>query len=77
LYFCTSKASKLSTPRTGGGAEEAKDAPLRQYLYFCTSKASKMRVPCDGTPPAEGAKDAPPNPKPPAADAAASVFVLV
>jgi hypothetical protein len=48
LYFCTSKASKLSTcevVRTGRILLEV--APflpeqLCQYLYFCTSKASKL-----------------------------------
>ncbi len=40
MYFCTSKASKLSTrhqPPLGLLPQ------LCQYLYFCTSKASKVR----------------------------------
>ncbi len=42
LYFCTSKASKLST--ASEQRAEAKDCfpQLRQYLYFYASKASKV-----------------------------------
>ena len=39
LYFCTSKASKMSRRRRGLRSEERL---LRQYLHFCTSKASKL-----------------------------------
>ena len=39
LYFCGSKASKLSTSVLVGALD---DHPQQQYLYFCTSKASKL-----------------------------------
>ena len=52
LYFCTNKASKLSTGRVLRVAAEDLDAAaghhvdlrrlLRQYLYIFTSKASKL-----------------------------------
>jgi hypothetical protein len=40
LYFCTSKASKLST--RGSSSSSSLTLSLSQYLYFCTSKASKL-----------------------------------
>ena len=49
LYFCTSKASKLSTSNLGFHFVLANmplplqmDGLRRQYLYFCASKASKL-----------------------------------
>ncbi len=49
LYFCTSKASKMSSVRAVRDAPRLEQrvelhAPLqvRQYLCFCTSKASKL-----------------------------------
>ena len=41
LYFCISKASKLSTEQLR--RQSTADPPdARLYLYFCTSKASKL-----------------------------------
>jgi hypothetical protein len=44
VYFCTSKASKLSSCRlkTRVLCTEVAQLLLRQYLYFCTSKASNL-----------------------------------
>jgi hypothetical protein len=42
VYFCTSKASKLSTCGRWHLCGAAAKSVLRQYLYFCTSKASKL-----------------------------------
>ena len=57
LYFCTSKASKLSTLHSlGARLPECQDSSLewppkqahgmllRLYLYFCTNKASNLSV---------------------------------
>jgi ribosomal protein L24E len=47
LYFCTSKASKLTNAAYGARPDGAILPQLRQYLYFCTSKASKTEyLPC-------------------------------
>jgi hypothetical protein len=48
LYFCTSKASKLSSV-SNLALRRGSEAPYQatracQYLYFCTSKASKLRT---------------------------------
>ncbi len=45
LYFCTSKASKVSTPASHSTHTCAHISAVRQYLYFCTSKASKRSTP--------------------------------
>ena len=50
LYFCTRKASKLSTPvdtidqlvSCAAVLRHILELAKRQYLYFCTSKASKL-----------------------------------
>jgi hypothetical protein len=52
LYFCTSKARKLSTCAMysassrpcSANARDQKATQRRQYLYFSTSKASKLRT---------------------------------
>ncbi len=44
LYFCTSKASKLSTPASHS-THMPHISAVHQYLYFCTSKASKLSTP--------------------------------
>jgi hypothetical protein len=41
LYFCTSKASKLSTCGLATACRTRRSSRC-QYLYFCTSKASKL-----------------------------------
>jgi hypothetical protein len=61
LYFCASKASKLSTCSRQAAAycgvpqasrprfrrpRASMCQHLRQYLYFCTHKASKLRSTC-------------------------------
>jgi hypothetical protein len=42
VYFCTSKASKLSTKILGSEPIRKPMKLRRQYVYFCTSKASKL-----------------------------------